>query len=54
MNNPRTLSAGVRAALPASVKVYLAELVTQGALLRDRVTALDGELAKLRPQLAGT
>jgi hypothetical protein len=54
MDDPLTLSADVRAALPAPVQVYLAEQETQVALLRDQVTALEGELAQLRLQLAET
>lgn len=54
MDEHVTLSAEVRAALPASVAAYLADQDTQIALLREQVNSLEGELTKLRVQLAET
>ena len=52
MDEHRTLSAEVRAALPAAVAAYLAFQDNQIALLREQVGSLEGELAKLRLHLA--
>ncbi len=48
MDEHPTLSAEVRAALPAVVVAYLAYQERQIALLRERVGSLEGELAQLR------
>ena len=54
MDEHLTLSAEVRAALPAVVAAYLAFQDTQIALFREQVGSLEGELTKLRLQLVET